>query len=617
MFKAHDENLQVNGGVENANVGRIEVENTANQYRPESINNAGRKSLFLNNIFNVSGSAQVEAAIQALSSYEKSVSSAKKMNIEFLPVDKESQFKGLKYSSVVATYKEGNNVYFLTIVLTGTGRDALTAQEYHAAVLNSHKGGFGSTEVYTFSDAYDADVEAAVMNVITNRYGAGINMINCDHILLKQSLENEQIKAELFNNIENSFLLAKSGRDNGILLPEISKEIAGKARFVMNCTSLPADDYDRLYNIQAANFMVDFGIESLINENSGQIGLNKLSFDGIIIRSSGMITVQPVTMQDIIDGQAITRLEYQPHIILTNITTQVPDVSSQVLAIAVAGLLSRKEYWAKLMIENADRLRLGALNYVVKRVETKKGEFGEVNFNAIDGLDKKLIMLDTLIKGNPIVSVDVTAGLCNNNLNSLTFLDTANADPMIIENANKEFEAGIQALIGGRINYTGSKTVSKVTLPYGYSVTNKGEREDLRNLTYTYILSAVNGDDETAANTMLDTMSPNSVTAFSSAIEIAKHFKPSAKIEGKLSRVTFNNNFVQILGGAVVQAIGGNLDLRGTVQLPQTTNHDFSVFNQNGINIGGINNKLYGNGFNNQFNYNLWNQYGQAGTRFM
>lgn len=606
MFQVDRKNPSSTNGVEMG----AEVGATSAEVNVKAANEGGvfSNSLLFNNPFSTQNSTTLKEYIDKL----KEVDADKKFI--FIPIDKEI-YSGLKYSAIAicSQAKKDNKdvIYYYTVLLTSTGRAALSAAEFVDNEIKSRQANIPNGENYTYTDAMNTNLDMQIRSAIKNKLGE-IKCINCDGVVYKANIsEGTQRLLYLANN---AIELAKLENKIGLNLPKISESIQGKARFYFNVTSLPKDKYDDMGNIQMATFKAELGVEA-INENAANRELNSRTFDTVLVEITGFITPQPVTTDTVVNGVVTKTYTMAPNIVVTDVYTRIPDSSSNVLAIAVAGMMTHKNNWLKVLVDSAERLKLGSLNYMLKLYPDDQIQYKEFSFSDLTP-EEKSVVISNLFQGTPNVSFDVTPNQYNNNLNFLSYAEntaSSEREAKYIAGSDLDFEKGIELLLGKHTKYNNKKILTKITIPYGYVTDKKGECMDIRNITLGTVLSATKGQDETVYRSFMGMLTPNNPNAFNNYIEVIKFFYETAVIEGKTTRVTFDNTFLNYLISQVIGCTQGIINKNNFVS-PQTITYDYGIFNQQQVNVNGLNQNIFNNQY--AYNYNMYNTNAYGGIKY-
>lgn len=568
-------------------------------------------SLVFNNNFYREDSQELVDAIKFLED------NVKNKQLKFLAVDKINN-KKLKYSAIAICQNIENKVYFFLVTLASTGREALTAQEYFNTELNARSKNSENTEAFTYFDNNNRELVKLAMSSIKKEYGE-TNVNYCDNIVLRTPINNISTVNRLEFLVNNLFIQARSEKNNGIFLKDITDKIGNTHEFVFDVTPSETDKDDNLGNI----YRCDFQAEIKLQPKHNKLPDGSPIVDAVLVKVGGYIAPQPTVIVEEMNGYRQNVNTMSPNIIITDIETQYSDISNNLLAIIVAAMMTQENNWKLILSNKASELKIGALNKLLCLYQNNEGVYAEIDIDAgetVNGISYREQIIEQFFKGVPLVTFDITPYNYNTNTHFFTLLENRYATSEEMRNAalacDQEFDLGIKKLLGLEFGYSGDKILSRTVIPYGYIENSKGERRDIRKLTLCEVLSASKIGETTPINVMMETLRPNNQNAFNAWIELLKNHYPTAIIEGKTHRITFTNKFLNLLFKGFQKAINNNIRNKNTYVAPRKFDmgQDYNMFAQEAINIYGVN-QNNANGFN--YNFNQFNTQAYDGGKFM
>lgn len=567
-------------------------------------------SLLFNNKFYREDSQELVDAIKFLEEH------CKDKGLKFLAVDK-TYDKKVKYSAVAICQHVNNKVYFFLVSLASTGREALTALEYFNTELNAKAKNDENTEAYTYFDNNNKALVGIAMDAIKNEYGE-VKTHYCDAIMLRTSLTDVTTVKRLEFLARNLFVQARTEKDSGLFLNDITEKIGLTHEFVFDVSTVETDKYDELGNI----FKSDFKAELRIQPKKNKLPEGSYIVDSTLVKVHGYITPQPTVITEEINGFRTNVNTMSPNIVITDIVSEYPDVSTNMLALIVGSIMTQENNWKYILTNKASELKIGALNKLLCLHKSDGDMYPEIDIDAgeaVNGVSYREQVIEEIFRGVPLVSFDITPYNYNTNTYLFTLLENpyALSDEMkaAVRACDMEFEEGLKKLFGKNFNYPENKILSRTVIPYGYIQNQKGEKRDLRKLSLCEVLSVSKPGDTTAINMIMETLRANNQNTFNVWIELLKNFYPTAVIEGKTHRVTFHNRFLNHFYAKFISVINNNLRSMNTYVAPRKYDmgQDYNIFSQEAINIYGMN-QANANGFN--YTFNQYNTQGYDGGKF-
>lgn len=585
----------------------IAVNKPANDYK------VTRGSLLFSNPF-------MSMSTGTLKQYMETLKEINTPNFLIVPVDK-SVYTGLEYSCIALCDVENENgkkiVHYYTVLLTATGRNPLTAAEFVESEIRAKQNNVKNREKFTYADVMNANLDITVRKCILQEVGKDAVLKNCDGMFFKGDIKSEHaargVIIHAYNNIQNVKIQGKIGLDL-VDIVNRNREENLNTRFWFNVESVYTDMYDDMGNIHHATFKAQFGQESLTNQD---YALNSTQVNEVLVELHGFISPQIATRKEMMNGMEVLVEGISPNIVITNVVCNIPDTSSNILAIAVAGMMGNTNNWTKILMDQGDKMKLGALNFETKKYPNPNNpsKIPSINFGEL-AYEDKLDYIRRTFDCPPNISFDVTSNYTNNNLNFLYFAENISSNDVeraAIEGSNRDFEAGIKTLVRDKFDYRGNKIVSKITIPYGYVTNKRGECSDIRNITLPSILHATNGEDKNVVQFFRLMLAPNNPHAFTNYVEVIKNFYGAAVIESKTTRVTFNNAFINSLMKAVKDCVN-YVENKNMFILPELQVQDYTAFYQSPLNTVGLNQTMFNT--NDVLNYNYYNVNGYGGNRY-
>lgn len=503
----------------------------------------------------------IEQSLAAIKDKAKNVLESKNLadEIKILVLDK-TVITDLAYSSLVYYKQEDGLVKYFIALIAGSGRQALTANEMYKIALQAKTDRNEVAELYVYGDAIDSVLHSIIREQLVkedkklSEYGEP-RFLSVAGVVIPYKIRPLDVIEQVTVAAANAFVTSKFLSEGVGLsvsnLIKLSQDNPGK-QFKYSINTEPQGvTYDRLGNPIKTDFVAN--IDFRTSENRGILSVNTKAQDRRLVSVSGYVTGLPIYVQQQgLDqyGNPLPVFRIAPHIVITNIRTYVPDLSSVVLGVIAGSLVANNKQYIKVVMDTMKKdVNPGLFNLLTRLVtDPTTGQAGVVNLfgssKAAFTPQDKAIMLDRIFDHTPVVSIDIPGFSEAYNLMS-TFAwaresSVARADIVKAANilTNNKFGEWNKDLV-----------FSKTVVPGGYYNT-KDQQRDIRDFELETVLHRSGLDDETAVNLYLASIQKDVATCYDMKLELLAHYAPDAVVDSKVTRIMLSPEFITTLHNA-------------------------------------------------------------------
>ena len=460
-------------------------------------------------------------------------------------------------------YPERKLTKYYIMLLARTNRRSLTAKETLAKTVAVRAGNMeAKKELFTYTDAFDKYLFGIIHNAIKVNDSAtsqeGWKFQSLDGYIIPYETDPIKVIETVTVNALNAFTISDyQERGEGLNIVKLKESVGNNILFKYDFETHPEGTItDSLGNVIKADFTARFKMVNLRNEDIRSI--NVCNRDDTLVSTSGYVTGIPVTVNRV---NPVTRVNetvnvISPHIVLTNIRTEIPDTASMLLGLIAGSLVGHRKQYIKVILDcmSPDR-NPGYYNILTKDVVNPKDNTPMPILDLVTSKyddNQKARVIDQLFSGPVVVSVDTTP--FGEGYLQQCSLDLCSLKPA----AKNEIIEGLTILTNGQMsNFDGNIVVSRNQIPYGHYQVSKGKGvRDNRDIELATILKYVtdNGSDETPIRMYFGSLAPNNPDSFDIKMELLANMLPDAYIDGKTNRVTINPLFLQGLVSATQNA---------------------------------------------------------------
>jgi hypothetical protein len=499
-------------------------------------------------------------------------------------LDKEA-VAGLAYSAIIISFKNTNTVNYFTILLEGTGRRPMTANEVTNELAAANVGN-RRPMIFTPDEAIDSVLHEQIVKVLASEYNTN-EFVNNSGIVVPTHHDDVVI---LGNN-----LAAVAHRAITIDAMISSKQVQDlNIRHAIDANPTYQLRIDENFNATTIKneigrpIRTDFVVELNAHDVSNNVtSINLQNAKEQICKVGGFIdaivdidnTPNPYAqMQPMMQGP---RLRLYPHIIITSNETKTPSTGSALLGIVSSLVMLNPGMWlgAVMPKHGKDEHNVAALNIStnIDNLPTPNGVGVPLDLTA-KTLSKQEVysMIKEMFKLSPIISMDIEL-FGPQSFYNVPFQTACeyNGTREGMVAANEIVEAA-NWLTAGAFPKTfplNEIFVSKgVYVPLGTWADKTGEK-DIRDVDMSYIANKT-GDINAMNKWNLSNLPKDGnggTEPFYTKIECIKDRIPDAVISGKALRVTFSSKFIMTLSEAV-QAAGLNVKYEPAITFGDTYN---------------------------------------------
>lgn len=471
------------------------------------------------------------------------------------------------YYSLLVFYKnyaDRKLTRYTIMLLAKSNRRSLTAKETLSKTVAAMNGNTAAKEeLFTYTDAIDDVLYGIIHDTIrkndTEIGGDDWKYQSLDGNIVPYDTEPIKVIENVTINAINSFTINElQEKGIGLNIAKLKSAVGNTSLFKYNLESRPEGIIiDSLGNAIKADFTATIRMVNPVKY--GPRTINTYNRDETLVTTSGYVTGIPsfITRMDPVTRQAVQSAVVIPHIVITNIKTDIPDVASMLLGVAAGSLVGSRKQYIKVIMDCLTKDRNPGYYNVITKTALNKNGVAEPIMDLLPGNNKwsdaeRAQAINSLMDSEPIVSIDITP--FGEGYQQLVPLDLCNVD----SRARAELEAGLKTLTNGAIDgYKNNIVFSKNQIPYGQYSASKGKGvRDIRDLELAVLLKYVfeSGGDDTAINMFIGSVVPNNSRSFDEKMELLANILPEAYIDGKTNRLTFDPMFIKTLIDALERA---------------------------------------------------------------
>lgn len=563
------------GTVEENTKARIELGNALNNTTNELGKEFGEAPIItFNKSFSMmssgAGSEYLNNLVEVLKeSYSKEEQpSGYKVNVTAL--DKED-ITNLAYSCVVVSVLKGNKSTYFVIVLEATGRKPLEASTIVAELSNMNRLPHQNqrvSDIYVTSDAIDNVLNSEVLKKLSTVSPVNSKFYSAEAMVIPYSTDNVTLEnVRPISSTAYNACIVELGRINKEFRDLNIKEAIGEnhgTQLNIESNMLPATIKDAAGNPIRSDFSISLLASDGRNNNES---INTRNSDLLISKVSGFVDAMPVELpvNNGYGGPIGTEIKLRPHVILTDVSTQLPTIGYGLLALISSVIMVRPNMWLSAVApKSKDALHdSGKLNIITNLEKNQSGTGEPIDLTDTSITDQDVFkLLRDMFALEAMFSMDVNVyGAQSYGTSVFSVAASPNGQG---ENEAK-FAAGtdiIEAahwLTSGIFpkNFPIEKIFinSAIIVPTGKWTDRNGEVRDLRDIDLSFI--ATNSGDVALCNDWALSNVPYTISGrdpYVSKIDVISKLNIKAEITGKAIRCTFSPEFISALSDAANRA---------------------------------------------------------------
>lgn len=491
----------------------------------------------------------------------------------------------LAYSLIVVSSILSNKTYYYSIVLESTGKGALTAEEITKELqvlsrdpYNTNKNIDAAVRTATPQDANDATMHNIVREYLSTKYGSR-TFVNVNGLVLPNfELDLDNVAYNLANSATKAIIVENLIIDQGnndVNITSSVNETKGKLEYEISYQS--NNMFNAVGNPIRTDFLLKLGVFPKIDQVERR-SINVIGKGKLVTEVGGYVEVIPEEVQFEVPGRApVMKTVLKPNIVGTLLAAQEPTPSNLLLCVASLKVMADKNMYIPALNVRDANSNVGNLNIYTNINNTQLGQGQKPERLDLSSpeltSEQTYQILNDMFSEQPSISVDIEAFGPDSYLASILY-DAASGVGSGSLAAAKDIVAAATLMTNG--NFPADFDPNKIfigpatILPAGY-IAGKSDIMDIRTIDLAYFSGLC--DDDRLLNEFVGTNLPYEVSeidSYTKRIELISRVCPSAKITGKIARVTFTSEFLNALDEAIKRA-GLVASYRPTIVLSNTS----------------------------------------------
>jgi len=479
--------------------------------------------------------------------------------------DKEVQ-EDMEYSAIVVSYGVRETINYFIILLEGTGDKPMLAKDI-GQELNYTMQTNKYPDIWTPDGAIDKELHADIQEVLFDNYGDKIFMSVDGMIVPTQHAETEVIAHPLARIAYNACYV-DSALEAGVIAELNLRESATQnpnKEIRIEPTMVKQTIVNELGRPMRSDFVVATTIKDRKTQGMEVQGRRKRGLKTTACKVSGFIdTIHDNVITPTMTGMPIKQLRLAAQVIITSVDTQYEPTPGYVMLgiITALKMTERNNYINSLLpVDKLDKHHVGVLNMLTNLENNANGIGGMIDITSAKVTPEKAYgYLNEMFALKPLLCMDVDTFGPQTFFQSLLVVGARPTASVDQQGARVKIIETLVALTAGAFpaNYPTDKIFAHagVLLPAGTWLDKSGER-DIRDVDSSFIMKEL-GDPNLVTKWVVSGLPMANGDNFNTRVELLSLVLPEAEIHGKVIRVTFHDEFVQILSQAAL-ASGANL----------------------------------------------------------